>query len=89
MQVAERIIGPPEVIGRAIGMHPKLAYLFRKGSKTRDAGDLTSARHMRALLAYAVARGLPLTAHDLVWGAREDDVTARLALATRPQEAAE
>lgn len=78
-EVIERIIGRPELIGTAIGADPKLAYSWRKGSKNRDAGDIPSARHMRALLAHAAAKGLPLVAEDLIWGVAEDVLAARLA----------
>lgn len=77
--VIERIIGRPEVIGATIGADPKLAYSWRKGSKNRDPGDIPSARHMRALLAHAAARNLPLVAEDLIWGVDEDMLAARLA----------
>lgn len=76
--VIERIIGRPEAIGAAIGADPKLAYSWRKGSKNRDAGDIPSARHMRALLAYAAAKDLPLVAEDLIWGLSEDMLAQRL-----------
>lgn len=85
--VCERIIGRPEVIGAAIGADPKLAYSWRRGGSTRDAGDIPSARHMRALLAYARARALPLMAQDLIYGASEADIAARLAQMNAPAAA--
>ena len=79
--VVERIIGRPEVIGAAIGSDPKLPYSWRKSSKNRDAGDIPTARHMRALLAHAAARRLPLTAEDLIFGCKAEDLEARIAAA--------
>lgn len=79
-EVIERIIGRPEVIGATIGADPKLAYSWRKGSKNRDPGDIPSARHMRALLAHAAAKGLPLVAEDLIWGISEEMLARRLAI---------
>jgi hypothetical protein len=82
--VVERIIGRPEAIGAAIGSDPKLAYSWRKASKNRDAGDIPTARHMRALLAHAAARRLPLRAEDLIFGCAAEDLEARIA-AAQPQ----
>lgn len=89
--VVERIIGRPEVIGAAIGIDKKSAYHWRKGAKGRDAGDITSPRHMRRLLAHAAARGLPLTSDHLIWGASEDEIEKLLAAMppARPAQAAE
>lgn len=82
--VVERIIGRPEVVGPAIGKTNKVGYLWRRASKGRDAGDIPSARDMRALLAVARDRGLPLMAQDLIYGADEADVAARLAQVNTP-----
>lgn len=81
MEVCEALIGPVEVIGPIVGAGPKSAYGWRHASKLRDAGDITSARHMRALLAHAAARGIPLTAEHLIRGASADEVAALVARA--------
>lgn len=75
-EVAERLIGPPDVLGAIIGMGDKAAYGWRHGSKFRDAGDFPSPRHMRALLAHAAARGIPLRAEHLIWGADAAEIEA-------------
>jgi hypothetical protein len=78
MAVCERVIGTPEEIAAIIRCAPKSPYGWRWGSLNRDAGDIPSARHMRALLAYAAANDLPLTAEDLIWGVSEDMLEQRL-----------
>jgi hypothetical protein len=79
MQVCEALLGKPEEIGLAAGLHPKSTFLWRRASGERDAGDLPSARVMRRLLAHSRERGLGLTARHLVEGATEDEVAAILA----------
>lgn len=79
MAICEQIIGSPEVIANITKTASKSPYGWRGNSMNRDAGDIPSARHMRALLAYAATRGLPLTAEDLIWGAPADEIEARLA----------
>lgn len=78
-QVVERLIGPPEVSGPAIGYGQKAAYHWRHARKGRDAGDLSSPVVMRALLAHSDTHGLGLTAEHLIRGAAEDEVAAILA----------
>ena len=89
--VVKRIIGRPEVVGAAIGIHPKSPYQWAWGTSTRDAGDIPSPRHMRSLLAYAAARGLPLTSDHLIWGASAEEIDQLLAAMppARPAQAAE
>jgi len=95
LQVCERLIGKPEQIASAIGLHEKSAYHWRNARTGRAAGDLPSATVMRALLAYAAARQIPLTAEHLIWGASEDELAALIAAApvqpafTSRREAAE
>ena len=76
MQVCERLIGKPEAIGLAAGLGEKAAYHWRNSRKGRAAGDLPAASVMRALLVHAAARGIPLTADHLIWGASEDELAA-------------
>lgn len=76
MQVCEALIGPIETIARIAGQKPKAAYRWRHRSEWRDAGDIPSARYMRALLAHATARGIPLTADHLIWGASAEELAA-------------
>lgn len=90
-EVVERIIGRPEVIGLAIGIGQKAPYHWRRASKGRAAGDITSASHMRRLLAYAAAHRLPLKPDHLIWGADEAEIIALLAAMppAQPAQAAE
>lgn len=78
----DRLVGPPEIQAQIAGQNPKAPFLWRRPSKWRDAGDLPSARYMRAFLAHAAATGRPLTAEHLVWGAPAEEIDALLA---RPQ----
>lgn len=79
MQVVERLIGPPEVTGPAVGYGTKAAYHWRNARTGRAAGDLPSAEVMRRLLAYSEANGLGLTADHLIRGADEAEVRDILA----------
>jgi hypothetical protein len=78
MAVCERVIGTPEQIAAIIHCAPKSPYGWRGASLNRAAGDIPSARHMRALLAHAAAHRLPLTADDLIWGVDEAELAQRL-----------
>lgn len=89
MQVIERLIGPPERLSPVCGTKPKAPYQWRRASKNRDAGDLPSPRHMRALLAHAAARGIPLTADHLIWGASAAEIEALVQDAAAAREAAQ
>lgn len=75
-EVVERIIGRPEVVAAAIGIAAKSPYAWRRGSARRAAGDITSPPFMRSLLAHAAARGLPLRAEHLIWGAPRAEIEA-------------
>lgn len=81
VQVCERLIGPPEVLGPAIGFGTKAAYHWRNSRDRRAAGDLPSADVMRRLLAYSDAHGLGLTPAHLIHGAplaEVEDILASL-----------
>lgn len=78
-EVTERLIGAPERIARICGLHAKSTFLWRRASKTREPGDLPSARAMRKLLAFSEARGLGLTPRHLIFGAPEAEIAAILA----------
>ncbi len=87
IEVCERLIGPPQELGQICGMGEKAAYLWRRSATGRDAGDIPSARHMRALLAYSETHGLGLTAEHLVRGAPEaeiEDILSSLGTLVRP-----
>lgn len=88
-QVCERLIGPPEVLGPAVGYNMKAAYHWRRERYGRAPGDLPSAVVMRALLAHSAARGLGLTADHLIWGAPASEIEAILAARGTRMEAAE
>ncbi len=87
MQVVERLIGPPEVTGPAVGYGTKAAYHWRNPRTGRAAGDLPSAEVMRRLLAHSEAHGLGLTAEHLIRGAAEAEVEAILAQRGAPAPA--
>lgn len=76
VEVLERLIGPLDVLAKIVGAHGKSPYLWRRSSQWRDEGDLPSARHMRAFLAHAAARQIPLTADHLIWGASAEEIGA-------------
>jgi hypothetical protein len=80
MQVCEKLIGPPEVMGPAIGYGNKAAYHWRRERDGRRPGDLPSAEVMRLLLAHSAAKHLGLTAEHLIWGATEAEIADILAL---------
>lgn len=79
MQVCEKLIGPPEVLGPAIGYGMKAAYHWRRERDGRRPGDMPSAEVMRLLLAHSDAHRLGLTAEHLIWGADEAEIEAILA----------
>lgn len=88
MEVCFRLIGPHAVIAEIVGYGPTAPYLWERGARNRDAGDLPSAPIMRALLAHSAARGLGLTAEHLIWGAEEAEIEAILAARTAAPDAA-
>lgn len=88
MQVCERLIGKPEYIGAAAGLHRKAAYHWRNARSGRDAGDLPSVTIIRRLLAHSAAHDLGLTADHLIWGASETEVSEILSLRQVKAEAA-
>lgn len=81
LAVCEALIGKPEVIADICAVNEKAPYGWRHASLRRDAGDLPYDSHKRALLAYAAARCIPLTAEHLIWGASEDELAALIAAA--------
>lgn len=88
MEVLERLIGKPEAISAAAGYEYKAAYAWRLPSKWRDAGDLPSARVMRAILRWTAERGIPLEHRHLIEGATEAEVAQLLASMPRGEAAA-
>lgn len=79
MQICERLIGPPEVLGPAVGYGTKAAYHWRRERDGRQPGDLPSAEVIRRLLAHSAAHNLGLTAEHLIWGAPEAEIQTILA----------
>jgi hypothetical protein len=79
LEVLEALVGPLEEIAVICGLHRKSAFPWRHPSAWRDPGDLPSPKLMRRLLAYAAARGIPLTAEHLIWGADAAEIDALLA----------
>ena len=73
LQVCEALIGPLEKIGLAAGLTEKAPYRWRNASQYRDAGDIP-LKSARKLLAYAAARGVPLKAEHMVFGAPKTEV---------------
>lgn len=88
-EVVEALIGKPAIVGAILAIHVKTPFGWRRATKFRDAGDITSPVHMRALLAHSAARGLGLTADHLIWGASAEEVAAILAARGPAQVAAE
>ncbi|GHF33145.1 hypothetical protein [Seohaeicola zhoushanensis] len=78
LEVCERLIAPAKALGPILGYKEKAAYAWRQGSKWRDAGDMPPDANRRAL-AYARARGIPLTADHLIHGAERSEIDALLA----------
>ena len=92
LEVAERLIGPPQVIDLAAGLRGKASYGWRRGSASRDPGDIPESRQMRNMLAYAAARQIPLKPEHLIWGAPAAEIEAlldQMQRATPPIAAAE
>jgi hypothetical protein len=79
LEVATRALGGIEAVSVVCGRHPKSAYQWRYASGTRAAGDLPDGVAQRALLAHCAARGLPMRADWLIWGAPAAEVEAALA----------
>lgn len=79
-EVCERLIGKPETVAEASGLHKKSAFPWRHASKWREAGDIPSAKVMRSLLSHSTAKELGLTAEHLIWGAPEDEIETILAV---------
>lgn len=75
LEVCERLIGIGS-IAEVLGYDRSAPFGWRHPSSSRDAGDFPSARIQRRLLAYAVARQIPLTAEHLIWGASADEIEA-------------
>lgn len=79
LEVCEALFGHIESVSVAAGLEGKAAYAWRHASKWRDAGDIGASRYQRRLLAHAAARGIPLTADHLIWGAPASQIEALLA----------
>jgi hypothetical protein len=82
LEVCERLLGAPETIAAICRLHEKSVYPWRRPSTGRDAGDVPSSKHMRLILSYAAARGIPLTADHLIWGAPASEIDALIAART-------
>ena len=79
LEVLERLIGPPQVIGPIVGLHEKSPFVWRRGSKFREPGDIPGPKVQRKLLAYARNHGIPLTAAHLIFGAPVAEIDALVA----------
>lgn len=79
LEVCERLIGPPAVLGVVCGLSIKATYIWRRPATGRAAGDIPSAPNMRNLLDHSDRLGLGLTANHLIRGASEDEIAAILA----------
>lgn len=66
--VAECLIAPIEELGPMFGYSAKTAYHWRRPSKYRAAGDIPH-HAMRAILAHARRKRIPLTPEHMIWGA--------------------
>ncbi len=73
-EITFRLFGGPRGVSEILGGHEKTPLAWKRPSKLRDAGDIPSARIMRALLSAAAHRRIPLTAAHLVCGASEAEI---------------
>jgi hypothetical protein len=78
LEVCERLIGPLEKLSVICCYASKAAYNWRHPSSARDAGDFPSPKLIRLVLAHAAARGIPLTAEHMIWGAPAAEIDALL-----------
>ncbi|MFN3953238.1 MAG: hypothetical protein ACK4LQ_02215 [Pararhodobacter sp.] len=74
LQVCLRLIGPEPELARVLRYHRTAPYGWHFASKNRAAGDLPSMAVARRLLAHAAAKGIPLTAEHLIWGATAAEI---------------
>ncbi|MBA83286.1 MAG: hypothetical protein CML69_10780 [Rhodobacteraceae bacterium] len=72
------LIGPLPVLSQLAGLNEKAAYLWRRKSAWREAGDMPP-RVNRRLLAHAAANRIPLTPGHLIWGAPREEIEALVA----------
>jgi len=88
LEVAEALIGKPDVIADILGIDHKAPFQWRYGRPGRAAGDLPKVAYVRALLAYSDERRLGLTLTHLIWGAEAAEIDEILSRRT-PAVAAE
>lgn len=81
--VAARMMGGIQALGPLCGLTEKAAYAWQHGSKSRAAGDIPPA-YQRRLLSVALARGLPLTADHMIYGATEPELRRLMVQAVPP-----
>ena len=89
LEVCERLIGLPDVLGPIAGRDVKSPYHWRNATKKRDAGDLPSTIIQRLFLDYAEANNIPLTAEHLIFGADSDEIDQLVDRMSKPLAAAE
>ena len=87
LAVCEALIGPLDQLAAITLQTPKAPFVWRRASKTRDAGDIPSARHMRRLLSYSDEHGLGLTPAHLIFGASQAEID-KILQSRSPQVAA-
>lgn len=93
LDVCKRLIGREDEIAAICGISAKAPYGWGRQTVWRDAGDISSARYQRRLLAHSIRCGLGLTAEHLIRGASAAEIDAILAARSQqsrdgPQEAA-
>jgi len=89
VEVAEHMMGGIEAVAGICLLNRKTAYLWRRPSNARDAGDLPSTRVQRRLLAHCAAKGLPMQPEWLIWGAPREEVEAAMAAYVAPTRPAQ
>ena len=89
LTVAAKLLGGIERVALAAGRDPKAAYHWRHPNSSRAPGDLPSPTVMRAVLAYAKARDIPLTADHMLYGAPAAEIEALLSERRAARVAAE
>ena len=74
LEICIAVFGSIDLVGQICGISDKSPHHWKRGSKTHDAYDIPSARHMRSLLDAAGERELVLHPVWLIYGADDVDV---------------
>lgn len=86
-EVVARLIGPSSVVAEIVQRDRTAVVKWRNATLRRPAGSIPGDEEKRALLTYAQAHNIPLTAEHLIWGATEAELDALLASQAREDAA--